>query len=76
MTNIVSTMLSKCLSKIILKIKMNGVTMNALIDTGSLQSFVNSGIAKVNQWKITHCYNKITYGKYFIIFTSGGSNCC
>lgn len=43
MTNIVSTTSPKCLSKAVLVVKINGVTINALIDTGSSQSFVNAG---------------------------------
>lgn len=58
-TNIVLTISPKCLSKDILKIKINRVTINALIDTGSSQNFVNVDIAKVNCWKIMHCYSKI-----------------
>lgn len=42
-TNIVSTTSPKCLSKAVLVVKINGVTINALIDTGSSQSFVNAG---------------------------------
>lgn len=45
---IVLTMSPKCHSKVILNVKINSVTIKALIDTGSLQSFVNTGIAKAN----------------------------
>ena len=54
MENIKSNASTSCLSKAISTVKINGVEMNALVDTGSSESFISTNIAKKSRLKIIH----------------------
>lgn len=40
-----------CLSRAVMKVKVNGVSANAIVDIGSSESFVNSRIVDTHAWK-------------------------
>ena len=56
----VSTVSPKCLSKTIVPAKVNGLNLQALIDTGSSENFIDAHIVETNKWKIFSCSNQIS----------------
>ena len=47
------------LSKAILRAEVNGQTVDALVDTGSSQSFVSHNLVKMNKWKLFPSSSKV-----------------
>ena len=47
----VSTVSPKCLSKIIVPARVNGLNLHTLIDTGSSKNFIDAHIVETNKWK-------------------------
>ena len=49
-SSIVNAAAPTCLARAITEVIVNGVTLNALIDTGSSDSYVSENVARKNQW--------------------------
>lgn len=49
-----------CLSKRIIQIKVNGVSVDGLLGTGNSSNYINFNILKSNQWKFFPCSTQVS----------------
>lgn len=49
-----------CLSNAVIEVVINGIVMQALVDTGSSESYISSAVVLRNHWNVVHSRSQIT----------------